>query len=286
MQAPTVESSANRRYNYRVRCGDRVFAVESKYLMKNEAICLCQWYHTWANDRMDRSIKKALQGIDSEKRAHIRARVIDSRRNFIKTISEWHRDSTNTQYLIIVAHGAKNAQGEWIGIGSSPEGMQLERQGRIEWRDFWNVVVKGKKLTGMSLIGCKTAEAAKAFTPLLTKRANNPYLIGLAETVSGRALVKARQLSEMLLENTHRGLFLDEEWELIHQKFPTARLYYPVIAIRGQSARYVDVDKMATEIGMSFKAYLKLENDWLGERYHNRREQRIRRQNQRRRRRN
>ena len=200
---------------------------------------------------------------------------------FIKTISDWHHDSTNTQYLLIVAHGAKNKQDEWIGIGSSPDGVQLQRQDRIEWRDFWNVMVKRKKLTGMSLIGCKTAEAAKAFTPMLTKRANNPYLIALAETVSRRTRRKTRALAVALLENTHRKLFLDRAWELIREQFPTARLYYPVIAIRGQSARYVDVDKMQSEIEMSFKAYLKLENAWLGERYHRRREQRIRRQNQR-----
>jgi hypothetical protein len=229
---------------------------------------------------MDRSIKESLQGIDREKRAHIRAKVIDSRRSFIETISDWHHDSTNTQHLIIVAHGVKNEQDEWIGIGSSADRMELERQDRIEWREFWNVVVKHKKLTAMCLIGCKTAEAARAFTPMLTKRANNPYLIGLAETASGRAIVKARRLAEVLLENAHRGLFLDKEWELIRENFPAARLYYPVVAIYGKRARYVDVDKMETEIGMTFKAYLEFENDWLMERYRKRREQRVRKQNQ------
>ncbi len=89
----------------------------------------------------------------------------------------------------------------------------------------------------------------------------------------------------MLLKNTHRKLFIDQEWKLIRKKFPTARFYYPVIAIRGQRARYVDIDKMKTEIGMTFKAYLELENDFLRKHYFKRREQRIRRQFQRQRRR-
>lgn len=246
--------------------------------MKNEAICLCKWYHTNSKNSINRFIDRSRRHIRDEKRAHIRAEVVESRACFVKSINNWYRDSSNTQYLFIVAHGVVNEQGEWIGIGSSPPGQGVGRQDQIGWRDLWNVVAKRKKLNSINLIGCKTAEAARAFSPMLTKRANNPHLTVLAETVSDNALRQAYALATALLEKAHHGLPLDEEWQLTRLEFPKARLYYPVIAIHGRPAAYVDVDEMDTEVGMSFEEYLSIENTYLRDRYHKRRQQRVCRQ--------
>jgi hypothetical protein len=242
--------------------------------MRDVPVCLCQWYHARRQGGASRLAERALGDIPEEQRAHLRIETVFSRLEFISAIRGWYQTSSNTQCLLLVAHGVQNDAGEWVGIGSTIEDEPVTDEDCIEWAEFWKVVVAAKtKPPGLRLVGCRTAEAVKAFVPpLLTRRDNNPSLIGVTEVVTGKTRRSAYDLAMQLLQNIHnRSLFLDQEVEELQKKFPQARGYYPVVALEDMPPRYVAADQMNDEFGMSFRQYLDHENEWLARRSQHRR---------------
>ncbi len=241
--------------------------------MRDVPVCLCQWYHTRERDAAKRLAARALRDVPENQRAHLRIETVFSRLEFIKAIRGWYETSGNTQYLLIVAHGVENRRGHWIGIGSSPGDDPVGKAQRITWAEFWKEIVTTKtKPPALLLVGCKTSEAVNTFVPpLLTRRENNPYLIGLTEVVSRQTRPQAYRLAVQLLQNIHeRSLFLDEEVDSLREEFPTARLFYPVVALKRQPPRYVPEDRMEAELGLSFRQYLDHQNKWLAARWQKR----------------
>lgn len=215
--------------------------------MTNEPIMLCYWYDSGGPRTVQAVLRRA--NIPAE----VRVKYIRTTTQFRREIADWYAASTNTQYLIVVAHGIQEeGSSEWIGIGIDGGSNQF-----ITWADLWQLAVRPKKKPPqLTLLGCHSVDAAKQLQQSLTARWNNPVLIGLDAVVNDKTIISVVRLAIQILKNIPKiSITLDKELATLRPIFPHVKLYHPVKVDRSPR-RYVDSETMQAEIGMSYRKYL------------------------------
>jgi len=169
-------------------------------------------------------------------------------------LAKWFQESAgNAQYCFLGTHGVTESDdGPAIGLGALGVPSKF-----VHWEELWNWFAQWELKGGLWLGACKSSDAASALSPFLSSGSTAiPHVYGFSESIYPPEI---QQILSKLLEFTRieDRPYLDEELTLLRAAVPATKieLYYPAHTLAGAN-KYVNVDKMPEEVGMTFRQLL------------------------------